>query len=235
MESAEDPMKHVVKYTYERGNLASVTLAWAKKKPRWQFKYNTEHELTSVTDGREHTITWNTTKPTRSARRRIRCRANVRGNTLRGKRAPKRDHRTQQREHDRAVQRIRVADERHARRGNVEAATGTYEYNVADELTRHRPQQTRHRIRLRLEWQRDIENDANGRRNANGNTTRTHDIETETTPEGETTTIKRNSKRRPGSDRTTGAGQHHQKTTYKSASNGDVESMTDPLGTRMEI
>ena len=56
VESSKDPMGHTVKYTYESGNLASVTLP-GETKANWQYKYNTEHELTSETDGREHTTT----------------------------------------------------------------------------------------------------------------------------------------------------------------------------------
>ena len=56
VESVTDPMGHAVKYTYESGNLASVTQP-GETKIRWKFKYNSEHELTSETDGREHTIT----------------------------------------------------------------------------------------------------------------------------------------------------------------------------------
>jgi YD repeat-containing protein len=56
VESAKDPMGHTVKYTYESGNLASVTQP-GEEKTRWKFKYNSIHELTSETDGREHTLT----------------------------------------------------------------------------------------------------------------------------------------------------------------------------------
>lgn len=52
VDSAEDPMKHVVKYTYEGGNLKNVTQP-AEVGFRWQFKYNTEHEITELLDGRE--------------------------------------------------------------------------------------------------------------------------------------------------------------------------------------
>ena len=51
VESAKDPMGHVVKYTYEDGSLASVTLP-GESSPRWQFKYNGSHKLTEMTDGR---------------------------------------------------------------------------------------------------------------------------------------------------------------------------------------
>ena len=56
-----------------------------------------------------------------------------------------------------------------------------------------------------------------------------HDIETETTPEGETTTIKRNTDGDPETIERLEPGSETQKTTYKYDSYGDVESMTDPL------
>jgi YD repeat-containing protein len=56
VESVKDPMGHTVKYTYESGNLASVTQP-GEVSLRWQFKYNSEHEMTSETDGREHAVT----------------------------------------------------------------------------------------------------------------------------------------------------------------------------------
>lgn len=56
VESATDPMGHTVNYTYEGGNLASVTLP-GEEHPRWRYKYSSSHELTSATNGREHTTT----------------------------------------------------------------------------------------------------------------------------------------------------------------------------------
>jgi RHS repeat-associated protein len=51
VESAEDPLGHVVKYTYEGGNLVSVTQP-AETALRWQFKYDGSHQLTELVDGR---------------------------------------------------------------------------------------------------------------------------------------------------------------------------------------
>ena len=48
-------MGHTVKYAYESKSLASVTQP-GESGLRWQFKYNTEHEMTSETDGRSHAI-----------------------------------------------------------------------------------------------------------------------------------------------------------------------------------
>ena len=44
-------MGHEVKYTYESGNLESVTLP-GETSPRWQFKYDGSHEMTEMIDGR---------------------------------------------------------------------------------------------------------------------------------------------------------------------------------------
>jgi len=55
VESATDPMGNSVKYTYESGNLLSVTEP-GESSPRWQFKYNADHELTEMTDGRGGTV-----------------------------------------------------------------------------------------------------------------------------------------------------------------------------------
>jgi RHS repeat-associated protein len=51
IESAKDPMGHVVKYAYEGGNLASVTMP-GETEPSWRFKYDASHQLTEMTDGR---------------------------------------------------------------------------------------------------------------------------------------------------------------------------------------
>jgi RHS repeat-associated protein len=51
VESAEDPMGHVVHYAYEGGDLSSVTMP-GEESPRWQFKYDGSHRMTSMTDGR---------------------------------------------------------------------------------------------------------------------------------------------------------------------------------------
>ncbi len=56
VESATDPMGNVVRYTYEGGNLATVTQP-GESSVRWQFAYNAEHELETLTDGRGHTTT----------------------------------------------------------------------------------------------------------------------------------------------------------------------------------
>src|ERR1700722_719662 len=50
VETTRDPMGHVVHYGYESGNLVSVTDP-GESSPRWQYKYNAEHEMTEMVNG----------------------------------------------------------------------------------------------------------------------------------------------------------------------------------------
>jgi RHS repeat-associated protein len=50
VESATDPMGHVVKYGYEAGNLVHVTDP-GESSPHWTFKYNSSHEMTEMVNG----------------------------------------------------------------------------------------------------------------------------------------------------------------------------------------
>ena len=53
--SATDPDGHTVRYSYDDGNLASVTEP-GETTPRWRFVYDSSHELTEETDGLDHTV-----------------------------------------------------------------------------------------------------------------------------------------------------------------------------------
>lgn len=54
--SAKDPMGHEVKYTYEDGTLATVTLP-GESSPRWTFAADGWHQIVKMTDGRGETTT----------------------------------------------------------------------------------------------------------------------------------------------------------------------------------
>jgi RHS repeat-associated protein len=54
--SATDPMAHTVKYGYEHGNLISETEP-GETTPRWKFTYDSAHQMTSETEGGNHTET----------------------------------------------------------------------------------------------------------------------------------------------------------------------------------
>jgi YD repeat-containing protein len=51
VESVKDPVGHTVQYGYESGKLLRVTEP-GEASPRWQFKYDSSHQLTEITDGR---------------------------------------------------------------------------------------------------------------------------------------------------------------------------------------
>jgi RHS repeat-associated protein len=106
--------------------------------------------------------------------------------------------------------------------------TTEYEYNGSDELVKL-VDPNKHVT----EYGYDSAGDKTSEKNASGaewkwTYDKTHDVETETTPEGETTTIKRNADgdpeviERPAGDET-------QKITYKYDSKGDVVEETNPL------
>ncbi len=52
--TATDPMGHTVKYGYQHGNLVSVTEP-GESNPRWQFAYDSLHQMTSATEAGTHT------------------------------------------------------------------------------------------------------------------------------------------------------------------------------------
>ncbi len=51
VERAVDPMGHTVTYGYENGNLVSV-IEPGESTPRWRFRYDAQHRMTAMIDGR---------------------------------------------------------------------------------------------------------------------------------------------------------------------------------------
>jgi YD repeat-containing protein len=51
VERATDPMGHTVTYAYEHGNLVSVTEP-GESGPRWRFRYDSQHRMIEMIDGR---------------------------------------------------------------------------------------------------------------------------------------------------------------------------------------
>ena len=229
VESATDPMGHTVKYTYESGNLASVTQP-GESKLRWQFKYNSAHGLTSETDGREHTITteYNSADEVVSQ-----TDAMSRTREWRYGMLPEGTY-TEIVEPNDTVTRDEFnlqslpTSITHAY-ATPSSTTATFEYNSSGELIAF-TDPNKHKT----EYGYDSAGNLTSEKNADGDETKwtydsKHDIETETTPDGETTTIKRNSAGDPEVIERPAPGEKKQKTTYKYASNGDMESMTNPL------
>jgi RHS repeat-associated protein len=230
VESAKDPMGHTVKYTYEGGNLKSVTQP-AEVALRWQFKYNGEHELTSETDGRSHVVTteYNGSQQAISqtdalGRKREWKYKGVAGVESTETTITEPNGAVTVEKFDAAAlpTSITRASE------TAIAATTLYEYNGSDELLAITDPNEH-----KTEYGYDSAGDRTSEKDANGNEAKwtygTHDVQTTTTPEGETTTIKREAHGNPEVIERPAPGGTTQKTTYKYDGKGDVESVTDPL------
>jgi RHS repeat-associated protein len=229
VESVTDPLGHTTKYAYEAGNLVSVTEP-GEASPRWQFKYNPEHELTEVVDGRGHAVT-NEYEAGRVIRQ-VDALSRERHWSYAGTEAEPETTITEPNgsstvekfnELGLPVSVIR------AKSTGLEAKT-TFEYDGSDNLIAV-TDANKHTIKYGY--------DAHGNRtkmiDANEHETKwtydsTHDVETITTPRGETTTIKRDSHGNAESVSRPAPKEATQTTKYAYDSHGDVESMTDPLG-----
>ncbi|MCU1489591.1 MAG: Rhs family protein [Acidimicrobiaceae bacterium] len=229
VESASDPMGHTAKYTYEGGNLASVTLP-GETTPRWKFRYNSSHELTSETDGRGYASTSeydaagqviSETDPLHRTRKWSYT------STFSGTETtitePNGASTVEQfNEMGSPTSVTRAA-------GTSLAATTTDRYDSADELLA-----STNPDKHTTEYGYDAAGNRTSEKNADGDETKweydsTHDVTGITTPMGEKTTIKRNSQGSAEAIERPAPGSTTQKTSYKYDSAGDVESMTNPL------
>ena len=229
VESVKDPMGHAVKYAYELGNLISVTQP-GETSLRWQFKYNSEHEMTSETDGRKNTVTteYNSAHQAVSQTDPMeRTRKWKYAETESGPETTITEPNTSV-----TLDKFNSADlptsVTHAY-GTSLAATTTYEYDASDDLVAV-TDPNKHTTTYGY----DSTGDRTSEKNADGDETKwtydsTHDIATTTTPGGEKTTIKRESHGNPEVIERPAPGSKTQKTTYKYDADGDVESMTNPL------
>ncbi len=229
VESVKDPMGHTVKYTYEGGNLASVTQP-GEASLRWQFKYDSEHEMTSETDGRNHAVT---TKYDSSHR--------VTSQTDALERTRKWEYsewelgtKTTITEPNGAVTveefngAMLPTSITHAS-GTSYASTTTYEYDASENLIA-----TTDPNKHTTTYGYNSTGDKTSAKDANGNETKwtyngTHDVETMTLPKGEKTTIKRDSHGNPEVIERPAPGSKTQKTTYKYNTKGDLTEETNPL------
>jgi RHS repeat-associated protein len=228
VESAEDPMKHVVKYTYESKNLASVTHP-GEASLRWQFKYDASHQMTSETDGRSHAVT---TEYDTSHR------VILQTDALERKRKWKyastelgAETTITEPNGSETVEQFNVAglptSITHAS-GTSLAATTTNEYDPTYNLIAVTdPDKHTTKYGYNAAGDRTSETDALEHKTEwtyNG----THDVLTTTTPDKETTTIKRDTHGNPETIERPAPGST-QTTKYKYDSHGNVESMEDPL------
>jgi RHS repeat-associated protein len=230
VESASDPMGHTVKYTYEGGNLATVTLP-GESSPRWQYKYNSAHELTSQTDGRADTTTteynaaYQVTSQTDALKRTRKWEyAATSSGAETTITEPSGAKTVEQFNEDDSPTSVTHAA------GTSLATTATYLYNSADDLISEVDPEGH-----TTTYTYSASGDETSETNADGDETKweydsTHDITGITNPSGEKTTIERDSHGNATAVSRPAPGSTTQTTKYKYDSDGDVESVTDPLG-----
>jgi RHS repeat-associated protein len=229
VESIKDPMGHTVKYTYESKNLISVTQP-GETALRWQFKYNSMHELTSETDGRGGTVT---TEYDSAFRVYSQTDAMKRTRKWKYGRSEAGEATTEITEPTGAITLETFNSDAlptsitHAY--ETEPSTTTYEYNTADELIAVTdPDKHTTKYGYNEEGDRTSMVDPNSLE-TKWTYDKKFDIDTETTPKGETTTYKRETHGNPEVIERPAPGSKTQKTTFKYDSKGDVISETNPL------
>ena len=229
VESAKDPLGHTVKYTYESKNLASVTQP-GEASFRWQFKYDSSHEMTSETDGRGHASTTEYDSSHRAIlqtdameRKRKWKYANTESGTETTITEPNGSE---------TIEQFNIAglptSITHAS-GTSVAATTTNEYDPTYNLIAV-TDPNKHTViyGYNAAGDRTSETDALEHKTEWAYNS-THDVTSTTNPKGETTIIKRDSHGNPEViERPAPAGKT-QITKYKYAANGNLESVTDPL------
>jgi RHS repeat-associated protein len=235
VESVKDPMGRTVKYTHASGNLTGVTLPGESGKERWKFEYNGSHEMTSMTDGRsektttEYEASHRVSKQTDPMGHETKWTySSIAGGTETVINEPNGSE---------TVEQFNIAGEPTKvtrAHGTALASTIKSEYNSSFELVlMTNPDEHS------TEYTYDSEDNRTGEKDPNGNETKwkydsTHDIETETTPKSEVTTIKRNADGDPTViERTVGG--KKQETKYKYDGNGDVTEETNALGFTTEF
>ncbi len=229
VESIEDPMGHIVKYGYENENLVTVSQLDSAD-PRWQFGYDEHHLLTSVANGRGG-VTQNKYVSLHVVRQEDPMGRVTHWSYSSGEGAPTTtitepngSETVDQFNSEGLITSATKAA------GTPIAATTTYEYNSAEELTaRTNPDgQT-------TKFEYDEEGNKIGEKGPEGEeTTWTYDgahrILTETNPSGEKTTIIRDAHGNPESISRPAPDSQTQTTSFEYGPHGEVESRTNSLG-----
>ena len=224
--SAKDPLGHTVKYTYESGNLKSVTQP-AEEGLRWQFKYDGSHEMTELTDGRggktinEYNGSHQVTLQKDPAGRELSFEYEAFHTKITNKTTGN------------------VTDEHFTSNdepfsitrgfGTTSATTESFAYNAGGYVT-----SVTDGNEHTTTYGYNSANDRTSMVDPNNNETKwtydsTHDVETMTTPKGETTTIKREAHGNPETIERPAPESKTQITKYKYKTTGELESVEDPL------
>lgn len=226
VEKAKDPMGREVKYTYESKNLASVTMP-GETEPRWKFKYDGSHRMTTMTDGRGGKLTNEYDSSNR-----------VISQTDPAERIATFEYRpfettiTNKTTGAVTVEKFTSSNEPYSLTrgyGTAVATTETFTYNGEGRMlssTDGNGHETTYGY------------DSHGNRTSMVNPDKDetkwtynerHEVETETTPGGEKTTITRDSHGNPESISRPAPGKTTQTTKYTYTAHGQVETMTNPL------
>jgi RHS repeat-associated protein len=225
VESATDPMSHVVKYAYESGSLASVTLP-GESSPRWQYKYNGSHELTEMIDGRG-----GKTINEYNGANQVVAQTDPAKHTLRFEYEPFQTKITNEATGAVTLEQFTSDDEPSSIThgyGTALATTQSFTYNEGGYLTSETNGNNE-----TTKYGYDGEGNRTSMVDPDANETKwtydsTHDVLTTTTPDGEATTIKRESDGNPETiSRPTPGGT--QTTSYKYDAHGDLTSVENPL------
>jgi RHS repeat-associated protein len=226
IESATDPMGHTVKYAYEAGMLASVRLP-GQPGVRWQFKYDSAHRLTAMTDGRngittnEYDSSSRVTSQTDPAERTTTfvygSRVTTVTNTATG--AVTKEFFTIQNEPESITKGF----------GTSSATTEAFKYDEAGDLT-----STTDGNGHTTQYGYDSAGNRTSLIDADKHETKwtynsTHDVETITTPKGETTTIKRDARGNAEWMARPAPGGMTQTTKYEYDTHGALIKVEDPL------
>jgi RHS repeat-associated protein len=226
VESVTDPMGHVVKYAYENETLASVTLP-GEEKPRWQFKTDGSHQITEMVDGRggktinkynaEHQVEEQTDPMKRTLvfnyeSLQTKITDDASGAVTLEQFTPGGEPASVTHAYDTEL----------ARTESWEYNGGGYETSFTD-ANKHK-----------TEYRYDAEGDRTSEKNADGDEwkweyDKTHDVISGTTPKGEKTTIERETHGNPTKISRPAPHETTQVYEYKWASDGELESYTDPL------
>ncbi len=226
IESAEDPLGHTVKYGYEGKELASVTMP-GEAEPPWQFKYDSSHRMTKIIDGRSGETT-----NEYDASSRVISQTDRAGRTA----AFTYDgfHTRIANEATGAVTDLWFNSDNEPFSmthgfGTEYARTETFSYDEAGhQLSRtdgngHTTSYTYNPAGDRTSAVDADENESKWEYNA------THDVISETTPNGETTTIERDANGNPETISRPAPGEATQTTSFEYTANGELKALTDPL------
>ena len=226
VESIKDPMGHVVSYTYvAKGGLASVSI---EGKVRWEFGYTATapYLLSSMTDGRGHTVTreydasHRVTKETEAGHERKWSYGTNETTITKPNGAETVDTFNSAYEPIKTIEAKGTGSEKIT---EYEYSGATFELTKLTDPNKHVTEYT-----YDSEGNRTSEKDPNGDEHKWTYDSK-HNVETETSPEGETTTYKRNANGEPEVIERP-AGTETQKTEYKYNAYGEPTEVKDPLG-----